>query len=118
MVIGLARLVTDALARLRKRLKRSPLKRGSRFTELLIRCKIGEKKNLSYFKKTLDKSPGLCYNLIRKKRKGKTKMKTPKTQGTYYFADGYWCWYYGLSAAEKRNLAREHGPIVSFTPGQ
>ena len=45
-------------------------------------------------------------------------MKTPKTQGTYYFADGYWCWYYGLSAAEKRNLVREHGPIVRFVPGK
>jgi hypothetical protein len=45
-------------------------------------------------------------------------MKTPKTQGWYYFADGYWCWYYGLSATEKRNLVREHGPIVRFAPGK
>ena len=45
-------------------------------------------------------------------------MKTPKSQGTYTFADGYVAWYYGLSASEKRNLIREHGAIVSFVPGK
>lgn len=39
-----------------------------------------------------------------------------KTQGTYTFADGYVAWYHGLSATEKRNLIREHGPIVKFVP--
>ena len=45
-------------------------------------------------------------------------MKTPKTQGWYYFADGYQCWYHGLSAAEKRNEERKHGKVISFKPGK
>lgn len=44
--------------------------------------------------------------------------KTPKTQGWYTFANGRMIWVYGLSAAEKRNLEREHGKVVSFTPGK
>lgn len=44
-------------------------------------------------------------------------MKTPKTQGTYTFADGYVCWYYGLSATEKKIEIRIHGPIIKFVPG-
>ena len=44
-------------------------------------------------------------------------MKTPKGQGTYIFADGYEVWFYGLSAAEKRNEERKHGKVVRFIPG-
>lgn len=44
-------------------------------------------------------------------------MKTPKTQGTYTFADGYTVWFYGLSAQEKRNEERKHGKVVRFVPG-
>lgn len=42
----------------------------------------------------------------------------PKSQGWYYFKDGHYAWYYGLSAAEKRNLIREHGPILKFVPAK
>ena len=45
------------------------------------------------------------------------KSKYPKTQGFYYFADGFAAWYFGLSGTEKRNLIREHGAIVRFVPG-
>lgn len=44
-------------------------------------------------------------------------MKTPKTQGTYYFKDGYTVWVYGLSAQEKKMMVYEHGAIVRFIPG-
>ena len=44
-------------------------------------------------------------------------MKAPKTQGTYTFEDGYTVWFYGLSAAEKKNEIRKHGKIVRFIPG-
>lgn len=42
------------------------------------------------------------------------KNKAPKSQGWYRFEDGYQAWYYGLSADEKKNLIREHGPIIKF----
>ena len=45
------------------------------------------------------------------------KLKTPKTQGTYYFTDGFVAWYFGLSGTEKMLLVREHGKIVRFVPG-
>lgn len=44
-------------------------------------------------------------------------MKTPKTQGWYYFADGSALWFYGLSATEKKNEIRQHGAILRFVPG-
>ena len=44
-------------------------------------------------------------------------MKTPNTQGTYIFADGYTAWFYGLSATEKKIEIRKHGKIVKFIPG-
>ena len=43
-------------------------------------------------------------------------MAKSKTRGWYVFADGYTCWYYGLSASEKKMLIREHGQIIRFTP--
>lgn len=39
-----------------------------------------------------------------------------KTQGWYYFEDGYVAWFYGLSAREKANEIRKHGKIVKFNP--
>lgn len=44
------------------------------------------------------------------------KTSKPKSQGIYVFADGYVCWFHGLSAAEKREEIRKHGAIVRFTP--
>lgn len=44
------------------------------------------------------------------------KAKHPKTQGIYVFADGYTCWFHGLSAEEKRVEIFKHGAIVRFTP--
>jgi hypothetical protein len=58
---------------------------------------------------------GQCYNLIIK-REEEIKMARSKTRGWYVFADGYTCWYHGLSGAEKKMAVREHGAIVRFTP--
>lgn len=44
-------------------------------------------------------------------------MATPKTQGTYYFADGSVIWFHGLSAQEKKVEIRKHGKIMKFVPG-
>lgn len=41
-------------------------------------------------------------------------MTTPKSQGFYTFEDGFRCWYYGLSAQEKKVEIRKHGKIISF----
>lgn len=41
-------------------------------------------------------------------------MAVNKTRGYYTFADGYFVWFYGLSASEKKALIREHGPITKF----
>lgn len=41
-------------------------------------------------------------------------MARKNTRGWYYFADGYYCWRNGMSAAEKRNEERKHGKIVRF----
>lgn len=41
-------------------------------------------------------------------------MKTPKTQGFYYYADGFSHWVYGMSAAEKRYNIKMHGAIIKF----
>lgn len=43
-------------------------------------------------------------------------MARIKTQGWYVFADGYTCWFHGLSASERKMVVREHGAIVRFTP--
>lgn len=37
-----------------------------------------------------------------------------KTQGWYTFADGYRCWFHGLSAQEKKTEIRKHGKIIRF----
>lgn len=44
------------------------------------------------------------------------KAKHPKTQGIYVFADGYTCWFHGLSAEEKKIEIFKHGAIIRFTP--
>ena len=43
-------------------------------------------------------------------------MAKIKTQGWYVFADGYTCWFHGLSASERKMEIRKHGAIVRFTP--
>ena len=43
-------------------------------------------------------------------------MARSKTRGWYVFADGYTCWYHGLSAVEKKYEIMEHGAIVKFVP--
>lgn len=68
-------------------------------------------------KKSVDKPGRLCYNTIRKKKKGTKKMKTKKhdkTRGWYTYEDGFEHWVFGMSAAEKRNEIRKHGKIVRF----
>lgn len=40
--------------------------------------------------------------------------KTCKSRGWYTFADGYRCWWSGLSAAEKKREIRTHGAIIRF----
>lgn len=39
---------------------------------------------------------------------------TSKTQGWYYFEDGYHMWVHGLSANERKWAILEHGKIVKF----
>ena len=55
----------------------------------------------------------IIYNQ-REEREEKKMAKREKTRGFYEFADGTTAWFYGLSAAEKRALIREHGAIVRF----
>lgn len=43
-------------------------------------------------------------------------MARVKTRGWYVFADGYTCWFSGLSAQEKKIEILHHGAIVKFTP--
>lgn len=43
-------------------------------------------------------------------------MAKIKSQGWYTFADGYRCWYHGLSAQEKRIEVYKHGKVVKFEP--
>lgn len=43
-------------------------------------------------------------------------MAKIKTRGFYTFADGYYAWFYGLSAAEKKSEIRKHGAIIRFVP--
>lgn len=43
-------------------------------------------------------------------------MAKMTTRGWYWFADGVQGWFNGMSASQKRNLIREHGPIVRFIP--
>lgn len=43
-------------------------------------------------------------------------MARSKTRGWYTFADGYTCWYHGLSATEKKMEIRTHGAIIRFVP--
>lgn len=43
-------------------------------------------------------------------------MAKNKTRGWYTFEDGYTCWYYGLSASEKKIEILHHGKIVKFVP--
>lgn len=43
-------------------------------------------------------------------------MAKIKTQGWYTFADGYYCWYHGLSATERKMEERKHGKVVRFEP--
>lgn len=43
-------------------------------------------------------------------------MAKIKTQGWYTFADGYRCWYHGLSATERKWEERQHGKVIKFEP--
>jgi hypothetical protein len=62
----------------------------------------------------------MCYyNNVRKiinKSEVNSMAKKNNTQGWYLFEDGYYCWYHGLSAQEKKIEIRQHGQIVKFTP--
>lgn len=42
--------------------------------------------------------------------------KKNTTRGFYLFEDGTYCWFNGLSGAEKRNEIRKHGKIIRFEP--
>lgn len=42
-------------------------------------------------------------------------MARVKTRGFYLFADGTYCWYAGLSAAERKREVMKHGAIIRFT---
>lgn len=39
-----------------------------------------------------------------------------KTRGWYTFADGFYAWFSGLSAQEKKWEIVKHGKIVRFEP--
>ncbi len=39
-----------------------------------------------------------------------------KNRGWYLFADGYYCWFSGMSAQEKKVEIYKHGKIIQFTP--
>lgn len=39
-----------------------------------------------------------------------------KTQGWYWFEDGYMAWFHGLSKHERDNEILRHGCIVRFMP--
>ena len=39
-----------------------------------------------------------------------------RTRGWYTFADGYYAWFHGLSADEKKLEIMRHGKIVRFEP--
>ena len=41
-------------------------------------------------------------------------MKNSKTEGWYTFADGYRCWFLGLSVAERKVQEKYHGKLVKF----
>ena len=41
-------------------------------------------------------------------------MKTSKSQGWYYFEDGYYAWYHGLSKTELKWEVMKHGKLVRF----
>lgn len=43
-------------------------------------------------------------------------MSKISTRGWYTFADGYSCWYCGLSAQDKKREILKHGKIVKFEP--
>ena len=43
-------------------------------------------------------------------------MAKIKTQGWYYFADGSYAWFHGLSTQERKVEIRKHGAIVRFEP--
>ena len=40
-------------------------------------------------------------------------MKAPKTQGYYYFEDGYYCICRGFSAQKMRVEIRKHGKCIN-----
>ena len=42
-------------------------------------------------------------------------MAKVKSRVFYLFADGTYCWYAGLSAAEKKREVAKHGAIIRFT---
>ena len=42
-------------------------------------------------------------------------MARTKSRGFYLFADGTYCWYAGLSVAEKKIEIAKHGAIIRFT---
>lgn len=43
-------------------------------------------------------------------------MARKHTQGEYWFEDGTWAWFFGLSPHEKANEIRKHGKIIRFKP--
>ena len=36
--------------------------------------------------------------------------------GWFTFADGYSCWFAGLSATEEKREIRKHGKLISYQP--
>lgn len=43
-------------------------------------------------------------------------MARIKNQGWYTYADGYRCWYRGLTATRRKCEERQHGKVVKFEP--
>ena len=41
-------------------------------------------------------------------------MKAPKTQGYYYFEDGYYCWVHGMGKEDLAIEIRKHGRLIKF----
>ena len=43
-------------------------------------------------------------------------MARTHTQGYYLFEDGFYAWYHGMSAQEKKLEIWKHGKIIQFKP--
>ena len=50
------------------------------------------------------------------REENKDMARKSRTRGWYTFADGYYAWFHGLSADEKKLEIMRHGKIVRFEP--